>query len=327
MLVASTRLASTFRCTAAVAKSRGVRRCRRVAGGCGSWLVALLMAGCATVPDRPGLQASTPEGLALLDRALAAHGGAAIEELTNVAVAYDGTWHGFVERFQPVLVDIEHRGRSEERILYPDLWTGQRHTGPGGTKYVSRDADGTTLWYDGVRDAVGAEANDVGTPEDRRDAAQGVVDGYALFLLGPMYLAARDAPVDVAEPVTIDGRPCDQLIAVLRPGFGRSEEDRVVLAIDRADGLVRRIRFTFDALPQLEGTVADVLPSEYVRIDGIAWPTRFVEVVKNPLVNLTVHRWRVTGLDTNRGLDASHLDGPDFTGPAAAPAGVRAPSP
>ncbi|MEM9753949.1 MAG: hypothetical protein AAF916_11285 [Planctomycetota bacterium] len=288
------------------------------------WLTvlgAVLSAGCATLPERPDLQASTPEGLALLDRALAAHGGDAIGGLIDVAVAYDGTWHGFVERFQPVLVDIEHRGGSEERILYPELVVGQRHSGPGGKKFVRRDAEGTTLWYDGVRDAVGAGADDLGTPEDRRDAAQGVADGYALFLLGPMYLAARDAPVDIAEPVTIGGRRCDQLIAVLRPGFGRSEEDRVLLAIDREDGLVRRIRFTFDALPQLQGTVADVLPSDYVRIGGIMWPTRFVEVVKNPLVNLTVHRWWVTGLDTNRGLDAADVDGPDFTGPAAAPAG------
>ncbi|MEM6749133.1 MAG: hypothetical protein AAF612_01565 [Planctomycetota bacterium] len=284
-----------------------------------------MAAGCATVPERPDLRASTPEGLALLDRALAAHGGGAIGELTDVAVAYDGTWHNAVERFQPVLVDIEHRSGSEERILYPELLVGQRHTGPGGTKFVRRGADGATLWYDGVRDAVGAEADDLGTPEDRRDAARGVADGYALFLLGPMYIAARGAPVDVATPVTVDGRRCDQLIAVLRPGFGRSEEDRVLLAIDQANGLVRRIRFTFNALPQLRGTVADVLPSAYVRIDGIMWPTRFVEVVKNPLVNLTVHRWWVTGLDANRGLDASHLDGPDFTGPAAAPAGSGAP--
>ncbi|MEM1026498.1 MAG: hypothetical protein AAGJ38_00265 [Planctomycetota bacterium] len=305
---------------------RGVRRGRDIFHGAVAFLFVLVSTGCATVPEGFDLQSSTPAGLALLERALAAHGGAAIDDLADVAVAYEGTWHGFVERLQPVLVDIEHRGRSEERVLYPDLVVGQRHTGPGGTKYVHRNADDTTLWYDGVEDAVGAEADDIGTPEDRRDAAQGVVDGYALFLFGPMYIAARDAPVDIAEPVTINGWPCDQLIAVLRPGFGRSEEDRVLLAIDREEGLVRRIRFTFDALPQLEGTVADVHPSKYIRISGIAWPTQFVEVVKNPLVNLTVHRWRVTGLDTNRGLDASHLDGSDFTGPAAAPAGTALPS-
>jgi len=139
-------------------------------------------------------------------------------------------------------------------------------------------------------------------------------------LLGPFYFDLRDAPLDMDRPTTVDGRHCEQLLAVLRPGFGGSTEDRVLIAIDSEDKMVRRLRFSFNALPSTQGVVADVIPRKYVHVDGVAWPTDFVEIIKNPLVNLTVHEWRLTGIDTNRGMTKADLEGPNFgerSGPAA----------
>lgn len=54
-------------------------------------------------------------------------------------------------------------------------------------------------------------------------------------------------------------------------------------------------------------------------LHGVRWPTRFHERLLRPLP-LAVHDWRLTGLDANRGLDASDVSGVVFGGKAAVPA-------
>lgn len=267
--------------------------------------------GCVSISPRPDLNTTTEAGRELLNAALEAHGAEAFSRIADIAVSYDGEWRSAVWVFQPALTDRDYRKRSEERILLPDLAVGQRHFGPVGEKHVFRQPGEVDVWYDDVPN----------TDQLKDQAAAAVADGYLMFLLGPFYFQLREAVIDIDRPTTVAGRRCDQLIAVLRPGFGSSPEDRVLVAIDAEDRVVRRLRFTFNALPTTQGVVADVLPSNYIRVDGVLWPTQFVEVIKNPLVNLTVHRWEVTGLDTNRGITEEQLRGPIFDAQAAAPAG------
>lgn len=250
-------------------------------------LVVGTSAGCASVPAAGELATSTAAGKRLLEKAKLAHGAEAFEKLSEVNVSYDGEWAGGVQFFQPVLIDYDYRKRSDERIELPSLTVHQKHFGPGGVKEVRRPQGEIEVRYDG-------EPND---DELKDRAAAAVVDGYLMFLLGPFYLDLNGAIIDEGPPATVDGRKCDQLFAVLRPGFGGSPEDRVLMAIDQEDGIVRRLRFTFNALPTTQGVVADVIPENHIRIGGVLFPTVFTEIIRDPLPGVTVHRWRVTAVD------------------------------
>lgn len=244
-------------------------------------------AGCTTIPRAGGLAESTQAGKRLLEKAKRAHGQEAFGQLSEINVSYDGEWAGGVQFFQPVLIDYDYRKRSDERIELPSLTVHQRHFGPGGVKEVHRPRGEIQVRYDG----------EINEDELKDRAAAAVVDGYLMFLLGPFYLDLREAIIDEGPPATVGGRRCDQLFAIFRPGFGGSPEDRVLMAIDREDGVVRRLRFTFNALPTTQGVVADVIPENHIRIGGALFPTVFTEIIRNPLPNITVHRWRVTAFD------------------------------
>jgi hypothetical protein len=119
---------------------------------------------------------------------------------------------------------------------------------------------------------------------------------------------------------TVDGSPCDNLLAVLKPGIGNSVEDRVVISIDHDHHWVRRVRITVDGLESTRGAVADIYLRDHIRIGGILWPTTFYEELKRPF-GASVHRWRLTAIDYDRRLERSSIDGPTFTGAASRPAG------
>lgn len=272
-------------------------------------VVALLLplAGCASVPG--GTVKNSPAARELLQAAAEAHGKSSYDELTDIGVSYDGQWLSNVGRFQRVLVDERYRKSSQERIILADRLTGQTHTGPGGTKYVLRDREAIRVWYDGMEN----------TDPEVLDAAAAVADAYEMFLLAPFVLLADARSVSPMPPTKIDGHPCEQVLVVLRPGLGRSAEDRVIVAIDRQTRLVRRVRFTFRGLKDTRNVLADVTYNDWQTIHGVVWPTAFYEKVQRP-IRIAAHRWRLTGLDVNRGLTPADLAGPVFSEKAAPPA-------
>ena len=150
-------------------------------------------------------------------------------------------------------------------------------------------------------------------------ASAAVVDAYAMFLTGPFYLMETDAKVVMAEPAQVDGHVCDQILAILKPGFGISTEDRVLVAIDRKTRLVRRLRFSFEALESTRGVVADVLLRDHKKMNGVVWPTRFEEILQRPFP-LLVHRWHLTGFEGNCDMLVDDLKVPLFNDRAARPA-------
>lgn len=266
---------------------------------------------------------TTPDAEALLMESAAAQGAAALSKIDDLSVRYAGAWRPLVGRLQPALVDAGFRGGSEERLLLRQGLVGQAHTGPEGRKQVvrqtARGGEGDVrVWFNGE------EADD----RDRRDAAALVVDGYGVFLLGPMLLAGAWA-VDRAltleragfERIVVDQveHECDVLRVVVRPGLGFSATDQMEMLMDRSERLMRRVRFTLEGLKSTRGAIAEVDVSEHITLHGVRWPTRFHERLLRPLP-LAVHDWQLMGLDVNRGLLREELYGPAFTGKALVPA-------
>ena len=280
-----------------------------------------ILPGCAA-PLPPLMNPGTaPAARALLDESAAAHGLTALASINDLNLRYVGEWRPLIDRLQPALADQGFRGGSEERLLLREGVVAQAHSGPSGRKQVVR-RPGTSA---GVQGDVrvwfnGEEARDA----DRPRAAAVVIDGYSLFLLGPMLLAQRwsaerSLGLELAGVEYVNEHECDVLRVRLAPGFGFSESEQLALFIDRKERLMRRVRFTLDGLPSTVGAIAEVECFDHVTLHGVRWPTRFYERLLRPLP-LPVHDWRLTGLDVNRGLVAQEVSGPDFSAKALAPA-------
>ena len=272
---------------------------------------------------------TSPEAQALLMESATAHGLAAFSKINDLSISYSGKWHTLVGKLQPVLVDSGFRGGSEERWLRSERRVAQTHTGPKGTKQVVRNSSAgageVIVWFNGE------EAHD----NERRAAAALVVDGYSLFLLGPMLLAlgadgqrANGQPQPVLQlagtsNVVVGGHPysCDVLRVHIEPGLGFSAADELELYIDVKEHLMRRVRFSLNGLESTRGAIAEVDTFEHITLHGVRWPTHFQERLIRPLP-LPVHDWQLTGLDVNRGLSLAEISGDSFVNKAVAPAKI-----
>jgi hypothetical protein len=226
----------------------------------------------------------------------------------DVTVRYEGRWASIGPRFQPVLSDTGFRRGSEERLLIGPRIMAQEHTGPAGKKFVVRGLGKVSVVYNGVL------SNDA---EAQRAAAL-VADAYTLFLLGPFYFDRPGITLATNGEAIVDKAVCDEVLAVLRPGFGAAEEDRAILFIDRASKKLRRVRMTLNGLESTRGAEVDVTFRSFRTIGGIVWPTDFDERIRVPF-DLHAHHWRMLGLEINRGFRAGDLTVPGMKGRAAAP--------
>lgn len=239
------------------------------------------------VADEP---ASNAAAARLVDVSIAAHGGDPYRHLDEIRAGYEGEWGFIVSKVQPVLVDRGYRQSSTERV---ELATGrieQHHTGPEGTKHVIRAPGAIEVRYDG-----GEPATDV---EVVASAAL-VADAYALFLTGAGFVKQRASDLRLLEPADLDGRAHERVLARLQPGLGLSDEDFVVLWIDRKTQVLRRVHFTMRGLASTRTAHVDVTFGEHREVDGFLFPTRFVERVRAP-IPVQAHEWHVTALDVTR---------------------------
>ncbi len=184
----------------------------------------------------------------------------------------------------------------------------QEHAGPAGKKLVVRVPGKASVAYNG------ALSNDA---ETRRAAAL-VADAYTLFLLGPFYFDRPGITLAINGETIVDKAVCDEVLAVLRPGFGEAAEDRVILFIDRASKQLRRVRMTLNGLESTRGAEVDVTFRDFRTIGGIVWPTDFDERTRVPF-DLHAHHWRMLGLELNRGFRAADLTPGGLKGRASAP--------
>jgi hypothetical protein len=254
-----------------------------------------------------------------------AHGLVAYRQIGDINISYGGQWRPLINRVQPEVVDEGFRGPSQERLMPAAGVVAQAYAGVKGKKQV--------FWQRGKTVApAGREQGEVavwfnGQPSQRASelaAAALVAEGYGLFLLGPLWIASRQAaglavPAEVAGTERVHGRLCDVVHVWMSPGLGHAATDRVSLLIDRDDDVTRRLRLTLEGYEGTRGAVAEVDCFEHARRFGLLLPMRSYEEVVHPL-RLPAHDWFVTGLDVNRGYGVEALRGAQFSGAAAAPA-------
>ncbi len=252
-----------------------------------------------------------------------AHGLAAYRQIADINIGYAGQWRPLVNRVQPEVVDEGFRGPSQERLMPASGVVAQAYRGIKGSKQVfwqrgktaapaGRDQGEVAVWFNGQASQRASELA----------AAALVAEGYGLFLLGPLWVASRQAaglavPSEVAGTERVNGRLCDVVNVWMSPGLGHAATDRVSLLIDRDDHVMRRVRFTLEGYEGTRGAVAEVDCFEHARRFGLLLPMRSYEEVVHPL-RLPAHDWFVTGLDVNRGYGVEALRGPQFCGAAAA---------
>lgn len=280
------------------------------------WILQLgLLSSCAStqICTRP-LTQSEPEAQAIVAASQKAHGSADFAKIKDLSVRYEGKWAAIGPRFQPVLVDSKFRGGSEERLILAPRIIAQSHTGSGGIKNVLRKPDQIAITYNGAL-SKDAEAN---------AAAALVADAYALFLLGPFYFQQSNTVFAMNGASVVDDALCDEVLAVLRPGLGMAEKDRVVLSIDRSSKLLRRVRLTLNGLESTRGAEVDVTFRDFKKIGGVLWPTDFDERVRSPF-KLHAHHWNLRGLEINRGLTIRDLKLSQWSAKAAKPTSALIP--
>ncbi len=266
------------------------------------------LAACSSLPNAKGTR-SEPEAVALLEQAQQAHGKAAFAAINDINVSYAGTWYSLITRIQPDITDTAYRQTSEEHMLLREGLLAQTHSGSGGQKTVMRNKDVSTIAYNQKPHTGPAQIA----------ASSLVIEAYQLFLY-PAFYVQRATLLERAGTSVVNGRDCDELLAVLRPGIGNSAEDRVLLSIDRQDKLVRRVWFTLEGTETTKGAVVSVEHSAFVEVGGVKWPTRFYESIIAPIPRLPAHDFYVTGLDLNRGLVAQDFADGKFSARAAQPA-------
>jgi hypothetical protein len=286
-----------------------------------------VLAGCGSMPQPKG-NASQPEALVLLAQAQQAHGKAAFAGLKDISVSYTGTWFTAITKIQPEITDIAFRQTSQERMLMTEGLIAQIHSGPGGQKTVIED---NTVLVD--RKSIKGSENPTQyngelaiwynqqphTGAAQMAASHIVLHAYQLFLY-PAFYVQRASLLELAGSDVINGRPCDKLLAVLRPGIGNSPEDRVQLCIDRADKLVRSTWLTLEGSEPSKGAVVSVVYDKFVEVGGVVWPAHFYETVVSPLAGLPAHDFSLSGLDVNRGLTRADFADGKFLNKAAEPA-------
>ena len=282
----------------------------------GALTLPWFVGGCRTPLPLTPPPVGDADAAARLRESAQAHGLDAYLQLTDINISYRGEWRPLVNRIQPEVVDAGFRGSSQERLMPRAGIVAQAYTGPMGRKQVvwrrargSADVGEAAVWFNSARS----------TDTAAQDAAALVAESYGLFLLGPLWLADRNLRMRMAGTERVDGRTCDVIDVWLTPGLGRVATDRVVLCIDRADGLVHRVRFTLEGFANTQGAVAEVDTFDHERRFGVVWPMRSHERIVHPIA-LPAHDWRITGLDVNRGYASSDLGGASFTGAAAVPA-------
>jgi hypothetical protein len=265
----------------------------------------------AAIPQVAETDLAAARAHALLERSVAAHGGDVFAELQDLSVAYEGRWGRVVPLLQSQLADKRYRRSSEERYLLTGGILAQFHTGPAGRKSVLRRPDGVEVRYDG---------QPVESDQDRLATSALVADAYLLMITAPSWFQRPGVECFALTPVVEEGRTYERVSARFRPGFGFSEQDRALLWIDQETFLVHRVQFSIDGFRRTQGAEVEVTFSEHQEIAGRIWPMRFVERVERP-VSAFAHRWRLVGLDVDRGLTAADLDPEAPSAKALAPAG------
>ena len=246
-----------------------------------------LLASCSNLPV-PGpspAAATNAKALSVLKRS-AAKSGNAWQRYRQVKVSYSGEWSYLATRLQPVLTDPGFRKGSVETYQPRSGRVQQLHTGPQGTKQVTRQGSKTAVVLNGKT------SND----SEVSAAAGLVVDAYTAFLFGPSWLVGHGSKLTLLPQKSLGGESCTLVSGKLSPGIGSPAADYFIAWIGDDSGLMRRFQFSLNALDSTRGADVEVTFSEHWKAaDGSVWPGHFVESIERPILT-KAHGWRLTGL-------------------------------
>ncbi len=276
-------------------------------------LLCLTMAGCASVrfPPEPPTTVFDDglSGDAIFARTLAAHGGDLRRYPGDINLSTDGRWFALIQKIQPVVSDSGYRIRSQERYRPSTGLYAIQHTGPDGRKQVVRSGAWLAVFYNGVRET---------DPVKLRATAM-TNDAFRMFHFGPSFFLDRASSWNRLADADDKGRGYYRLRATVRPGFGESAADDVVIWVDRETGRLFRIHMSLNGFETTVGAHVDTTFLEYRDVAGYLLPVRFHERVRGPL-RIDAHTWWTTGIDTGRGWRDEDVLNAAFDGAAVAPA-------
>lgn len=273
--------------------------------------IAVAVTGCSSFPTAR-LGATFDDGLSaqqVFDACLAAHGGDLRQHDGDINLSTDGHWHALIQKIQPLVSDAQFRVTSQERYSPREGIYAVHHQGPGGSKQVMRTRDGVSVAYNGMA------ATDAATIS----ATRMTNDAFQMFHFGPSFFVTRTTAMTRLPDRREGGRGYRLLLATVRPGFGDSAEDHVVLWIDATTSRLWRVHMTLQGFQATQGAHVDTTFLAYREVGGYLLPTTFFERVRGP-VRITAHEWHTTGIDMDRGWSKADVTGTMFTGKAAAPA-------
>ena len=275
-------------------------------------VLALAVTGCSTpfpkAPQNPGPQAQA-EAQAIFDRCLAAHGGDFRTHTKDINLSLEGEWSAMIQRIQPIVTDAAFRITAQERFRPADQLYTVEWQGPAGTKKVVRTSDAIEVYYNGVRE----------TDDKKLRATAMTADAFQLFHLGPSFLQLRGAKFTRLEDAREKGVTYQRLLTTIRPGFGFSPADDVVVWIDPKTHRLFRVHMTLNGFETTQGAHVDTTFLEYRQVGPVLVPVLLDERVRGP-IGIHAHRWRMTGADVDRGWTAGEVNGSTWNGTAAAPA-------
>jgi hypothetical protein len=261
--------------------------------GLGLALLGTLLSACASthIPQATVTQ-SEPEALALVTASQRAHGSNSFAAVRDLNLRAAGTWSWLGPRLHRKLCDPRFVRESEIALDLAGGTIVELHKGRGGRKFVFRGAGRMALWYNGQTE---------GNEESIRAAAL-TADLGKMAVLGPLYFQRPGITLEKAGTAKVDGAECDQVLAVLRPGFGYAEEDRVVLSIDQKTQRLRRATFTLNGLLGKKPGEMDVTFSGWAERSGMWWATDYQERFLGRWLKLSTHHWKLLDVKVNKGF-------------------------
>ncbi|MFT5411947.1 MAG: hypothetical protein ACI9NC_004684 [Verrucomicrobiales bacterium] len=257
-----------------------------IALGCAGMLTS-----CTSLP-RPEITSETKNqpGALQLVRESSQQAGNPYQRLSRVDVCYDGEWANLATRIQPVVTDPEFRKVSDESYFPKQLKVRQVYRGTGGEKIVTRTGKSITVTRNGKRIA----------DQEELDAAALVADCYVVFTFGSSALLERGSGWRSVGKRKLGGESCTLVAGTVRPGFGNSEADAVIVWIGDESKRLHRVQLTLLGLASTAGADVDVSFNNFQPGPfGTEWPRAFDERIRRPF-DIPAHVWRMEELKARR---------------------------
>ena len=275
-------------------------------------------AGLPEFPTGPG----SSSALARLQESATAHGLAAWRGLHDVNASFDRVWSPAMGWRAVAAPGAE---AVQLRLLPSAGLAALRQTTETGLQHSQLRLGLTGLSAVAAGEQARTDTAPLSGPSLAAAAALNTV-GLHLLLLGPLAVHDLVTAVHWAQPETLDGRRCDQLLLSLTPGLGLMASSRMALFVDRDVGLLRRLRLVAAGTAGNWRGQIEVDFLDHFRLQGVVWPRRFQSPSRWPLPGAQPQTAWLTGLDLDRGYGAAALQGDRWSGDAAAPARALPPA-